>query len=207
MNYKLIGYAGDFVSFLLQHLGERANKIKSIILFGSIVRGEESRESDIDIFIDVTDKNIETQVEEIKGKFYQSVKVKRFWELFDIKNEIHCTVGKLEEWGDLKKSLVMNGVLLFGKYQGTIDTEPYYLFKVNPGKERKKNVAAWRALYGYTQKVGKKEYVKQGLVQEYEGKRLARGVFMVPITHAQKISAFLRKNAFTYEIIPFWQGK
>jgi len=207
MNYKLIAYAEDFVSFLLEKLNKNANKINQIILFGSVARGEANKESDIDLFIDVIDKKLENQINAIKENFYDSIKVKKYWNLLDIKNEINCTIGNLEEWGDLQRSLIANGIVLFGKYSEKIDTVQYYLFITAPGKERNKNISVWRELYGYTQKVGKKKYVKEGLIKEYKGKKLSRGVFMIPVEHVQKIILYLKKKKFKQEMIPFWQEK
>ena len=48
MNYKLIAYAEDFISFLLEKLNKESDKIKQIILFGSVARDEDSKNSDID---------------------------------------------------------------------------------------------------------------------------------------------------------------
>ncbi|MBI2672025.1 nucleotidyltransferase domain-containing protein [Candidatus Woesearchaeota archaeon] len=207
MNYKLISYAEDFVSFLLEKLNKESRNINQIILFGSVSRGEADNESDVDIFIDVINESIEDKIKDIKEKFYESIKVKKHWDLLGIKNEINCSIGKLKEWPSLRRSLIANGILLFGKYKEDIKTEPYILFVVFPGKNRNKNIPVWRAIYGYTQKVGKKKYIKAGLIKEYDGKKLARGVFVIPLEHTNKISSFLRKYNFKHNMLPFWQEK
>lgn len=205
MNYKLIAYAQDFVSFLLQNLDKDGDKIKQIILFGSVTREEENKKSDIDIFIDINDKKIEDKINNIKEDFYKSLKVKKYWNLLGINNEINCSIGILEEWDSLKRSLIANGILLFGKYKDKLKTSPYCLFIIRPGKIRNKNISIWRKLYGYTQKVGKKKYIKKGLIKEYNGKKLANGIFITPLQYSQKIASFLKKNKFKHEIIPIWQ--
>ncbi len=207
MNYKLIAYAQDFVSFLMEKLNDKSSKINQIILFGSIIRDEATDESDIDLFIDILDKTLENEINKIKEKFYESVKVKKYWSLFDIKNEIHCSMGNLSEWQDLKKSLIANGILLYGKYQGKLKTEPYYLFIISPSKNRNKNLSVWRVLYGYKQKTGKKIYYKQGLIKEYNGERLAKGAFIIPAMHAQKINSLIKKNKFKTKVIIIWKEK
>ena len=205
MNYKLIAYAQDFISFLFQHLDEDADKIKQAILFGSSARGEATKKSDIDLFIDVIDKKLEKRIDKIKEEFYDSIKVKKYWNLLGVNNRINCSVGVLKEWASLERSLIANGIVLFGKYSGETNIQPYYLFIATPGKNRNKSISVWRQLYGYIQKIGKKTYIKKGLVKEYNGKKLARGVFVIPAEHSQKIISFLRKNKFKHEIIPFWQ--
>jgi len=207
MNYKLIAYSQDFISFLFQHLGKDADKINQVVLFGSVARGEATKESDIDLFIDVSDKNLEDKINKIKEDFYKSIKVKKYWDLLGIENEINCSIGILKEWDSLKRSLIADGILLFGKYKEKLETDSYYLFIIAPGKIRNKNISIWRQLYGYTQKINKKIYVKKGLIKEYNGSKLAKGVFIIPLEHFQKIISFLKKNKFKHEIIPFWQER
>lgn len=205
MNYKLIAYAQDFASFLLETLNKEADKITQIILFGSVARGEADNESDIDLFIDAADNRLEKKANQIKEEFYKSVKVKKYWGLLGIKNEINLSAGKLEKWGDLQRSLIANGIILYGKYTGKPKLKHYYLFIVSPGKDRNKNMSVWRKLYGYTQKIGKKKYIQKSLISEYSGKKLAKGVFIIPSEHSQKIILFLRKAKFKIEIFPIWK--
>jgi len=207
MNYRLIAYAQDFVSFLFEKLNRDGDKIKQIILFGSVARNESAKESDIDLFIEVLDKKLEGKIKELKEEFYKSIKTKKYWNLFGVNNEINCSIGKMEEWAELERSLIANGMVLYGKYKGKAETEPYYLFIVTPGKDRKKNISIWKNLYGYNQKIGKREYAKKGLIREYEGKKLARSTFIIPSEHTQKMISFLRESKFKCEIIQFWKEK
>jgi len=208
MNYKLVAYAQDFVSFLIEKLNEDSDKIKQIILFGSAARGESGKKSDVDLFIDVLDEKLENKIKKLKQQFQLSDRIVKYWDFMGIKNEINCSIGKLEEWDDLKRSLIANGILLYGKYKGTTKTTHYSLFLVTPGKNRNKNISMWRKLYGYKQKVGKKTYIKKGLIRDYEGRKLAKGVFTIPQEHTEKIISFFKKNKFVkYELIPFWQEK
>ena len=203
MNYKLVAYAQDFVSFLLQNINN-PGKIETIILFGSVVRGEAGKTSDIDIFIE-TRENIENEIQKIKEEFYNSLKVKKYWSLLGIKNEVHCEIGNLEEWRDLERSLIAQGVVLYGKYKSKKQGSLYYLFSVEQGKNRNKNISIWRRLYGYKQTVNKQEYKKEGLVKEYKGEKIARGVFIISSEHAQSLISFLKKNSINYKIILIWK--
>lgn len=202
MNYKLIAYCQDFVSFLLEKLKEDADKITQIILFGSAARGEADKESDIDLFFDVTNDKTEEKINRIKERFYISTKYKDYWKLLGVENDIHCIVGKLDEW-ELKSSVVANGIILFGKYKDKLESELYYLFIVKPTKNRNKNISIWRKLYGYSQRIGKRVYIKKGIVEEYNGEKLSRGVFIIPIDHTRKVVQYLNKSKFSFKIIPF----
>jgi|SRR3989344_5853955 len=205
MNYKLIAYAQDFVSFLLEHL-EEADKINSIVLYGSVVRGEAGKDSDIDIFIE-TSEQIGDKIERLKEKFYASVKVQKYWGLLGIRNEVHCEIGRLDDWEDLEISLRAQGIVLFGKYSSEQHGKPYYLFSIEQMSERKKSISLWRSLYGYKQNVNKKEYVKKGILNEYGGEKIARGVFLVPAGHAQKMLQFLKSRRVKYKVRLFWKEK
>ena len=207
MNYKRVAYAQDFVAFLLQHLDKESDKLRNIILFGSVVRGQASKESDIDIFIDVTDERIEKKIQVIKEKFYQSYKSKNYWNLLGVKNEIHCIVGRLKEQKSLQRSIIADGITLFGKYHAEVKTEQWYLFMIAQGKSRKENLSLWRTLYGYTQKVKQKTYVKKGLLKEYEGIKLARGIVIVPARYTSPLARFLEKHNAPYRLMPFWKEK
>jgi len=155
-NYKAIAYAIDFVSFLVQELKAETEHIQAIFLFGSAARGEAGAESDIDIFINTKEKGLEDKIERIKDKFYTTIKYKKYWSLLGIQNELSLTVGELEKWEELERSIVAQGMVLYSKYKGKFKGEVYSLFKIEPGKKRADNVRFWRRFYGYTQKVGKK---------------------------------------------------
>ena len=203
MNYKLVAYAEDFASYLIENLGKESEFIKQIILFGSASRGETDENSDIDLFVN-TDKKIEDKLNKIKEEFYNSIKFKKYWKLLNIQNEINLSVGKLEDWGDLKVSISANGIVLYGKFAGEAKLKHNYLFIVTPVKDRNKSISVWRELYGYTQKAKKKEYIQEGLIKKYNGEKLSRGVFFIPVKHSQEIIRYLRSKKFGVQIIPFY---
>lgn len=208
MNYKLLAYAQDFVSFLMQNLTQKyTEKISQIILFGSVVRNDANKESDLDLFLESSDKNLEKEIIKIKELFSQSLKVKKYWSLLGVSNEINCIIGKIEEWDELKRSLISQGIILYGKYSGQTKTDVYHLFTLNQSPQRNKNISIWRKLYGYKQKVGSKIYHNQGLIREYDGKKLGKGVFLIPALHTQKIISYLNKQKFKYQIIMIWLEK
>lgn len=204
MNYKLIAYAEDFASFLIENLGKESEFIKQIILFGSTARGEADENSDIDLFVN-TDKKIEEKLNKIKEEFYNSIKFKKYWKLLNVQNEINLSVGKLADWGDLKTSINANGITLYGKYAGEAKLKQNYLFIATPVKDRNKSISVWRELYGYTQKAKKKEYVQEGLIKKYNGRKISRGVFFIPVEHSQEIIRYLRSKKFGTQIIPFFK--
>ena len=141
---NLIAYASAFISFLLDN--ESSSSIKNIILFGSVARGDFDNESDIDIFID-SDKNIERDVEKTLKMFIGS-EIQKRWMLKGLKHEISLKVGSLEEW-KLKRSIISDGIMLYGKFKQIPDKVDYYSL-ISPSfskLKRSQKVAIWRKLY------------------------------------------------------------
>src|SRR3989338_4271368 len=122
MRYKLLAYAIDFVSFLVQK-NNIQDEIKNIILYGSVARGEAGKESDIDLFVDVINdkKDIEKEIKKRYNEFKESVKYKQYWKMLDIQNEIKVNVGNIKKWKELQSSIVANGIVLYGKYKSMLN--------------------------------------------------------------------------------------
>ena len=74
-----------------------------------------------------------------------------------------------------------------------------FIIKV-AGKHNAK-LKIWRRLYGYKQKVQKKEYYIKGVLDELEAKRLGPGVFILPIENVNSMRQFLAKNKINHKII------
>ena len=118
----LIAYSASFVSLLLEE--PITKDIDTIILFGSIVRGNFDEESDIDMFID-TKKDIEKEVQRTLMLFRKSMTQKK-WELKGVKNELSIKVGEVKKWG-LKRDILSDGIVLYGKYKAVPENVEYYL--------------------------------------------------------------------------------
>ena len=176
-NNVLLAYAADFVSFLLERMDTR--HIKNIILFGSVAREEASSGSDIDMFVDVTGgaDPIETSIEKIREEFLKSARYQNYWLLKGIKNEIKPVIGKLEEWKELKNSIISDGLMLYGKFEempkGAAHKTILSWENIKPESRR---VLLSKRLFGY--KKDKKIY--WGLIQKYDGERIGKGLIAVP---------------------------
>lgn len=191
----LISYAIDFVSFLIR----KKPKINKIILFGSVARNEFDSESDIDLFVDteLTKNEVESILE-----LYEISEDSRKYRLDGVNNKIRLKVGKLDEWKSIKRGVISNGILLYGKYEEMPKgIRNYALFKILIGKiQRKDKIKIWRKLYGYKQKVGKKVYYSRGLIEENNGRKITPGLFLTPIEKSQDMIDFLKKNKIDYEV-------
>ena len=166
---ELVSYAMDFASFLMQNLKE-TEKIKSIILFGSVARGEADKQSDVDVFVDVLgrEKKIGKQIEKIKDRFFNSVKFKKYWELLNVKNDINIIVGKLDKW-KLKDSMLGNAIILYQKYAPRLEEgKNMIILSWGAIKKNSKRVMLNKNLFGYNY---------------YGGRKLGGNVIEVPAEH------------------------
>ena len=76
----------------------------------------------------------------------------------------------------------------------------YTLEKASP----KQKIALHRILYGYEDfsNRGAYQYQRKGLIDTIKGKKLNRGVFIIPRKHKTSIISILRKNKATIKTLP-----
>lgn len=186
---ELISYAMDFVSFLFQNLKDNEkNKINSIILFGSVARGEATNDSDVDIFIDMIDNEnkIQREISKIIDKFLDSVKYKRYWKLFGVSNDISVIVGRIEEW-KLRDSMLGNSIVLYQKYAPKLEEgESKIVLIWSVIKSNSKRVMLNKKLFGYSY-YGKRY---KGFLEIYSGEKLGANVITIPAEH---LNLFLKE--------------
>ena len=198
MKPKLVAYAMDFASFLIQKIPETQN-INRIILFGSAARGEAEKESDVDIFVDVIkeDSQFEKEIKKCVSDFILSAKYRQYWKLLGIKNEIQLITGNLDKWEELKPSITANGIMLYGKFLPEIKQgvhKAFFLWEnVKPNTKR---VLFNKQLFGYNQK-GK---FYGGLLQRYKGERLGKGSIDVPLEYALIFHNLFKRYKITVRI-------
>lgn len=198
---SLISYASSFASFLLDSsFGDRINKI---ILFGSVARGDFSNESDIDLFIDISDK-FEKDIEKVLIAFKHS-KANEVWNLKGMKHEISLKIGNLDKWA-LKREVISSGILLYGKYNELPKNIGYYLLIKMELKKMKfsEQMKLWRRLYGYKQKIGNKMYEGKGLVEELGGKKIGKAVIAIPMEKRKEILDLLNKGKIRHNVSEIW---
>ena len=179
------------------------DKINKIILFGSVARGDFNPESDIDLFIDA-DKRLEKEINNLLllFKFSEAQKV---WEMKKVTNGLSLKVGSLSQWG-LRREVISSGIILYGKFQELPEKTKYYaLFQIESGNKKVAHqMRIWRKLYGYTQKIGKKRYTFKGLIDQFQGRKLGKAVFIVPMENRREVIVFLNKSKVKYSIHELW---
>jgi len=96
-------------------------KIKEVILFGSVAKGTFDKKSDIDLFFNIKEKKDEKEIEEKLKSILKSFEVKseKTWALKNIKLPISFIAGNLEDktWKNIKEEIISSGILLYGEYK------------------------------------------------------------------------------------------
>ena len=198
MGSKLIPYAMDFASYLMQKLGEK-DSIKNVILFGSVARGEADKKSDIDIFVDITmeSNKLENDIKKLRNEFIKSAKYTQYWKMLGVDNEINVIVGELDRWEELKPSIIANGLVLYGKFKPEVTIGTHKAFFVWENiKPNAKRVLFNKQLLGYMHK--KKFY--NGLIQNYGGERLGKGCIVVPLDQAVVFHKLFKKYKISVKL-------
>lgn len=196
---EFAGYASAFVSSVLPKL----YGIREIVLFGSVVRNDAGRESDVDMFFDIEDKKNEEKIKSILDgeikKFYKS-KIAEIWSLKGINNAINVKVGKLEEW-KLKRSIISEGIILYGKYKEIPEKiKGFAYFNIRPVKDISKRNRIIRTLFGRKEKT----YFSKGIIENFAGKKLSPDSFAVPKEHSMEIIKILEEEKIDFIFFEFW---
>lgn len=194
---KFISLALNFTSFLVSRVS-----VDRVVLHGSIARGDFDKESDIDLFVE-TDKKKKKQIEKVL-ELYKKTKEYEKYKLGGIRNELAIKCGRLDDWKDLKRSIISSGVVLYGRFVDKPEgLAQKVLFILDISKlSRTRKMKIWRKVYGYKQKVGKKIYVSEGLVEE----RVGRGAFICSLENAERVLKLLQKEKIKYKLMEIWVG-
>lgn len=199
----LVAYAQTFVSFAISKIDY---PIKEVILFGSAARGEATAESDIDLFISIQNekdvKKIENEIKKIENKFYKSQQYEQ-WRLKGIKNPFAVKIGFLEKWA-LKRSLISDGVVLYGKYREIPQSQAFILISFEPIKNIAQRNRIIRAFFGRKEK---KVNIKEGLIHDFKGKLLSPTVFIVPAQFADEFLNILKKEKIDFKLFEIWSDQ
>jgi len=166
------------------------SKIKNIILYGSVAKSISTKESDVDIFLDVENdtKSMRKDVRKVLDNFYES-KESIIFKLLGIDNEIKLKIGRLNDWKDLKRSILSDGFVLWGKMESgkPLKTEHKIIFYWD--RINKNRGAFLNKIYGY--KTGKKEY--KGFLSRTGGIKLGKSCIMIPIRYRDTMIDIIKK--------------
>jgi len=196
-NSKLYALASSFAAYILEQSEEPIN---GIYLFGSAARGEATKNSDIDIFIDA--KKNQSIVKTVET--FESTTSAKIFRASGINSVIRTLIGDLnsEDFSDLRVNIAADGIILFGK---GIPSEksgraPHLLIWFETPRKQKKKVAFLRDIYG--RKENNKTY--QGLLQKLGGLKAGPNTILIPIRHKAIFLDMLKKSKVKYTIKNIW---
>ncbi len=203
MNNTIVAYLLDIVRLFFDSCKE---KPRSIIVYGSIVRGEEDKESDIDLFIDCQE---DTQY--IREKFnsaIESIKKRDLWKIRGINYPVSfvCDDINKSKWIPLKHEMMRDAIVLYDKFKELpkgLENHLIIRYDLKDVAEKEK-VRISRKLYGYSIIKKKKKYAQRGLVEKYEGIKLGRGIFIIPTTQFGNIESILKVKGIKLKIKECW---
>ncbi len=182
-------YVISFVSFLMKN-PKLASKMLRIILYGSVAKSASDKDSDVDLFIEAEKNTVKLRkdVDSALKEFYRS-KEAIIFKLAGIDNEIKPKIGNLDEWPDLKRSILSDGIVLwgrmeYGKPKGTKHMVIFYWDKVE-----KNRGAFLNKVYGC--KIGGKKY--EGVISRHGGSKLGKSCIMLPVSYREKMIEIIKK--------------
>lgn len=199
-----LAYAADFVSYLLQHLPPRdVATLELIAIFGSAARGEATRDSDVDLFIQSSKPDtLERKVTTVIADFETSARVLDYWRPLGVRLPLSVKVGRSPSaFSAIPDALVEHGKVLYA---------PYRAVAPRPHARQRGVIFAWenisnptsrnniyRNLFGYVSH-GKRY---PGLVATTGGRRLTKGAIWVPLEHLVAVERLFRKNRVTCQLM------
>jgi len=206
-NKEIIAYVFDFTHFLIDNLNQ---EIKEIILFGSVARGDFTKDSDIDLFINIKNKkdikNIEKTVQKAITEFETAASDS--WHLRKIDLPFKPIVGDLDskQWTALKREIISTGLTLYGRYKEIpkkLQHQLLFSFNLKNLKPKHK-VKFIRQLYGYQTKKGKKVYNHLGLLEKEKAVKLNPSTILIPVEAHQKFYTFFKEFKIQHQIREVW---
>ena len=204
MYNKVLAYVYDTIKVFFDICSLRP---KRIIVFGSFVKKDMDKESDIDLFIDCKEED----AEEIKIKFEEAVREvekKKEWKIRDIAYPISFIADNIEKkkWNRVKREIISNGIVLFDQFREFPDNaEHYIIISYNLVKsEEKEKVRISRKLYGYSAVKNDKTYIQKGMIEKLGGSRLGKGTIIIPAEFSRDIEKILNVKGVEIRIKECW---
>ncbi len=205
----MMQYIYDFLSIFFDKLKD-SGKIRAIILFGSVARGNPKKDSDIDIFVDTNEKDkeeLDAIAKEALNEF--EFKASTTWHVRGIANPINIIVDSLnaDKWSELKREIAAHGLILFGKYVGErVGGKQKVIIEYDLSKIKQKNkMKLMRKLHGYQIKKNRKVYSQKGLLDIIKGEKMHNAI-IVDITDYKSLADLLKEHKIPLKRRTIWTG-
>lgn len=187
----LKNYAAYFVAYLISNI-QNIENIERIVLYGSSAKGEATKESDVDILIEIKKqtKRFEHEVKDVEKKFYQSREAILF-KSKGIENKFSIKIGKLKEWQELYRGISSTGIVLYGPYEAKELPSGVRHFIIIFWQKIGKNRGSFlNKVYGF--KIKSKHYA--GFISKFNGTKLGKSCIMIPVQYKKDIFKLLAEH-------------
>ncbi|MBI4896683.1 MAG: nucleotidyltransferase domain-containing protein [Candidatus Aenigmarchaeota archaeon] len=206
-SYDVFRFAVRATAFLVSTLSEQELRhVHRVILFGSAARLSATEESDIDLFFDVDGSKqllraLRSKLNKAADEYGLTNEALSF-KSQGVDNELSIKIGNLNAWKDLANSMPSQGIVLYSKYTAKPETVQAYTM-LSWSVAGKYRGALLNKLYGY--RAANKLY--PGLLEKIDGRRIGRGVIMVPAESRDIVIDALEKYRVNYSRIDMWTEK
>jgi len=189
-------------------LSKNNNAIQTIILFGSVARGQAREESDVDICIVLQNEQkqntLQNQILQLEKKYDKNINV-----IFTDPQFTGLDRHFVE-------TILREGIILYGTFPAItiqrLELEPYEIIKYDlSALSHPEKMKIRRLLYGITTKKtynGKTyENIQTGKVEEFGGIRIGIASILIPEKMSWQIEELLKKYKITIRKITIWLSK
>lgn len=185
--------------------------LESVVLFGSVARGEMHKKSDVDILL-TFDADHDPEIGEEGSLVHQIAGAVEKKYHMDNPFSFVFMNKKDELDSEFLWEVVKDGVVLYALPGRILGKEEYlqpsafisYTFKNMPARDK---MYIKRKLYGYQVKSlhGGKEYINEGkgIVQEH-GKKMGRATFLIDASHVDEVLDLFQEKNVQYKISKVW---
>lgn len=206
---EILAYVYDFLSMVFENK-DIIDEIKEIILYGSYAKKSYDKESDIDLFFNIKNKDKSKEIEEELKKILKSfeIKAEKTWKLKKINAPVSIIVGSLDDevWKGVKDEIASSGIILYGSYKELPEKVNHYIlfsYSLNNLK-RKEKMKFIRTLFGYSLIKNKKEYKQKGILESIGGKKLSSNAILIPSQESLKIKKIFSEFKIKYNLFESW---
>jgi len=185
-----ISYSLHFLSFFFAQK-EAAVKVQAVYLFGSAVRGQLEKKSDIDLFMECASGDEQRVSQLVDAALVRFIFSKEYgkWKLLKFTYPFSVQTGQLKKW-ELHLSITSEGILLFSRKPQGSSGQRKVLFLIRYPQAKRDYIHLKRLLFGRTEK----EYRDSGSVKEFGGEQLNSTSFLIPKEAQTKMIEVLSKE-------------
>ena len=192
----------------IKEISKKNQQIQTTILFGSVARGQEREESDIDICIILRNNHtkniIQNQILALEKKYNKNINIVLTTSTFE----------RLDR--HFIETLLREGIILHGKFPEVsiqqLELEPYEIIKYDLSKmSHSEKMKIKRLLYGSTTKKTYKgkiyENKQKGVVEQFSGLRIGIASILIPEKMSWYVEDLLKKQHISIRKITIWLSK